>query len=283
MSLEEKLLKPTGQINLENGFYVAVTELHPYNDSLIRKRLKEQLTPEMIEERIDVLKYDLPRLQREGGISHLDAITRDHAVLYRRLWLLLGIKKKEHVKDHTVQEVQEGLANLKAFSPNLNDYENKEEIIRYVIERSSDPQFKSYYFSDNNHCVKENREELINSSYFKSLGINAPYSIRGKNSHSELVVWKLLGINKKGRYHTIGEVKKGLFDIGAFGPDLTQYATKEKLIESILEKSKRHKFKLIYFSKENPFHAKNIRLLAEKGLSYFGMRNIYDFNNECHP
>lgn len=263
MSLESKLFYANGDIKLKKGFYVAFTELDSSGELLLRKRLKKKLTLKRIAETLDTLQYDLPRLQREGGIPHLDAITRDHAVNYKGLWTLLRIKKSKEVKDYTVPEVQRGLAKLGAFSPDLNDYRNKEKIVRYVFEMSSNPRFKTYYFSKRNPAFKDNINVLFNSKYFKEFEITNFDDITGERTHDYLVLWNLLGIRKKGRYHKIHEVRQGLVklyeqDSGMFSPNLSECEDKRGIIRKL--KTQHRQRRSYYLSRSNPHFKENLEL-----------------------
>src|SRR3989338_2836682 len=183
--------------------------------------------------------------------------------------------------------MKQRLADLGVFSLNLADYSKKVQakIIDGIIENGPEGRVSSYYFSQENPYLEENRRVIAVSKqmrdYLFGMGVYHVGDIKAK--HATMFLGHLFGFKKVNSK----QMQKRLVDLGTFSQRLTDYSPQilEVIIEDAIENVSKADLKSPYLAEGNPYLEENRRVIAvskqmKDYLLSIGVHHLDDVRNQ---
>src|SRR3989338_5564081 len=183
--------------------------------------------------------------------------------------------------------MKQRLADLGVFSLNLADYSKKVQakIIDGIIENGPEGRVSSYYFSQENPYLEENRRVIAVSKqmrdYLFGMGVYHVGDIKAK--HATMFLGHLFGFKKVNSK----QMQKRLVDLGTFSQRLTDYSPQilEVIIEDAIENVSKADLKSSYLAEGNPYLEENRRVIAvskqmKDYLLSIGVHHLDDVRNQ---
>ncbi len=213
------------------------------------------------------------------GLSNLDDVNYRHSS--SGLGSVLGFKKMNP------RQMQQRLAELGAFSPNLANYSAnmQKRIIKKIIDNVSNHAFLSFYLNPDNKYCERNRRAVARSGvmkeYLASLGLSNLDDFSRENMVGGLA--RLMRSEGEGAR----QIRKKLAELGTFSSNLADYTTEgqDRIIGNIIENISNSNFSTFYLEFDNKFAESNRSIIAQsrqmKGyLAGIGVSHLDEVNSE---